>query len=404
MTSPLKDIRVIDLSRVLAGPFCTQILGDLGADIIKIERPGVGDETRYWGPPFQKDKDGNDTTESAYFLCANRNKRSLSIDITKPEGQEIVHKLLEDADVLIQNFKTGGLDKYGLGYEQVSKRHPHIIYSAITGFGQTGPLAQEPGYDFIVQALGGLMAATGTPDEQPMKVGVALSDVITGLFSAIGILSALRARDTTGKGQLVDAALLDCTVASMVNLAQYYLTSGNVAPRLGNAHSTIVPYQAFETSDGHIIIAIGNDGQFARFCAITGNDDWATDPRFARNSARVTHREELVPMIIGLMKTKSTAEWHALFLEHDIPGGPINDMKQVFEMEQLGHRDMKIEMPHTASGQDVTLVGSPLKLSETPASYRYAPPALGEHNEDILKTLLSYDDEKIAALKSDGII
>lgn len=404
MTMALKDIRVIDLSRVLAGPFCTQILGDLGADIIKIERPDVGDETRYWGPPFVQDEDGKDTSESAYYLSANRNKRSLTVDITTEEGQAIIHDLLKDADILIQNFKTGGLEKYGLGYEQIKDKHPHIIYCHITGFGQDGPMAQDPGYDFLVQALGGLMAATGDPGTQPMKAGVALSDIITGLFGCIGILAALHSRSETGKGQLVDTALLDCTLSSMVNLAQYYLTSGKVAPRLGNAHSTIVPYQAFETKDGHIILSIGNDRQFARFCDAAGHSEWAKDENFSTNSARVIHRDTLIPQIQNLMKEKTTSDWVAIFHECNVPCGPVNTMDQVFEMPQIDARHMKINMHHTKSDTDIDLVGSPLKLSETPVKYNYAPPSLGEHTDEILSDILSYSPEKIKQLKDSGTI
>lgn len=404
MKTALENIRVIDLSRVLAGPFCTQILGDLGADVIKIERPHIGDETRYWGPPFLKDIEGNDTSESAYYLSANRNKRSLTVDITTPEGQEIVHALLENADVMIQNFKAGGLEKYGLGYEQIKERHPHIIYCHVTGFGQTGPMSNDPGYDFLVQALGGLMASTGDNGAPPMKVGVALSDVITGLFGCIGILSALHARKETGKGQLVDTALLDCTVSSMVNLAQYFLTSNKTAPRLGNAHSTIVPYQAFETQDGHIILTIGNDRQFARFCEAIDKHEWTEDERFSTNSARVIHRDILVPQIEEIMRGKQTADWVALLKSCNVPGGPVNTMDQVFAMEQIEQRDMKIKMPHEKAAHDIDLVGSPLKLSETPVQYSHAPPHLGQHTDDILSDILSYSDDQITALKKDGII
>jgi crotonobetainyl-CoA:carnitine CoA-transferase CaiB-like acyl-CoA transferase len=407
--SSLQHIRVVDLSRVLAGPTCTQILGDLGADIIKIERPDSdegrgGDETRFWGPPFVEDEQGNETTESAYYLCANRNKRSVAIDISKPEGQEIVHKLLESADVLVHNFKAHGLDKYGLGYDDIHKRHPHIIYCAISGFGQDGPLSREPGYDFLVQALGGLMASTGEPDGQPMKVGVALSDIMTGLYSVIGILAALHARNETGKGQLVDLSLLDCTIAGMANIAQYYLTSGNLAPRLGNAHSTIVPYQAFETSDGHVIVAIGNDRQFKRFAGALNHPEWAEDERFKTNSDRVRHREELVPLIIEEMKTKTTDQWVKLLQEIDVPGGPVNTMDQTFAMDQVKHRKMQVALDHPLSPAPVQLIGSPLKLSETPVTYKKAPPTLGQHNHEILSELLNFSEEEITKLRDAGII
>lgn len=402
--SPLHNIRVIDLSRVLAGPACTQILGDLGADVIKIERPNQGDETRFWGPPFVEDKNGKETSESAYYLSANRNKRSIAVDISKPEGQGIIHKLLKDADILIHNFKAHGLDKYGLGFDDIHKRHPHIIYCAISGFGQEGPMADEPGYDFLVQALGGLMAATGEPDGMPMKVGVALSDVMTGLYSCIGIMAALKARDDTGKGQLVDMALLDCTLAGMVNLAQYYLTSCKTAPRVGNAHSTIVPYQVFATGDGHIILAVGNDRQFKRFCDAVGKSEWVEDSRFATNSNRVRNRDELVPLLETVMLTKSTDEWVALLSEINVPGGPVNTLDQTFDMEQIKHREMVIQKDHPLTDKPVKMVGSPIKLSDTPVSYKKAPPTLGQHTEDILRDLLGMDDGEIDDLKKKEIL
>ena len=376
MTGALNDIRVLDLSRVLAGPFCTQILGDMGADIIKIERPSAGDDTRKWGPPFLKGADDKDTTESAYYLSANRNKRSLAVDITTDEGQEIIHKLLEQSDVLLQNFKTGGLEKYGLGYEDIKKRPPHIVYCAITGFGQTGPLATEPGYDFLAQALSGMMAHTGAPKGEPMKIGVALSDIMTGLYAAIGILSALHARKTTGKGQFVDLALLDCTLASMTNIAQYFLTSGETAPRQGNAHASIVPYQAFEAADGHIIIAVGNDTQFARLCDVLEQSDWASDARFSTNSARVQNRETLCPMIGNHILKHRVDHWMDVFLKHDVPAAPVQSMDQVFSMEQIIARQMKIKMPHPTQDTPIDLVGSPLKFSDTPVEYKTPPPIL----------------------------
>lgn len=403
MAGPLSDIRVIDLSRVLAGPACTQILGDLGADVIKIERPGHGDDTRKWGPPFLQDRDGRDTGESAYYLSANRNKRSVAIDITTEEGQALVHALLAKADVMIENFKAGNLDKFGLGYDQVRERHPHIVYASITGFGQNGPQAQEPGYDFLAQALGGLMASTGEPGEAPMKVGVAVSDVLTGLYTAIGILAALHERKESGLGQRVDTALLDCTVASMVNLAQYYLTTGQVAPRLGNAHSTIVPYQVFATADGYIILAVGNDKQFRAFAEHAGKD-WAEDARFSTNSARVLNRALLVPAIEELMQLKATAEWTAILKSIDVPGGPVNDMSQVFAQPQIAAREMKIGMTHRSTGQAIDLVGSPIKLSRTGVDYRLAPPVNGEHTDKVLRALLGMNETAIENLAQKGII
>ncbi len=403
MTGALDRIRVLDLSRVLAGPVCTQILGDLGADIVKIEKPGAGDDTRAWGPPFLKDAQGNDTAESAYYLSANRNKRSAAIDLAAPEGRDLIHRLLAQSDVLIENFKTGGLKKYGLDFDEVHKRHPQIVYCSITGFGQNGPLSSEPGYDFVAQAMGGLMASTGEPGGEPMKAGVALSDVMTGLYAAIGILAALHHRRETGKGQHVDLALLDVTLTGMTNLAQYYLTSGVSAQRYGNTHSAIVPYQAFATSDGHVVIAVGNDTQFRRLCALL-KTNWADDSRFAVNAARVKHRAALIPELSRLIAARTTGEWVDLFRAADIPAGPVNTMDQVFATEQVREREMQIALPHPLSPAPIHLVGSPLKMSETPVSYRAAPPIAGQHTAEILKELLGLDTSAINALKASGAI
>jgi crotonobetainyl-CoA:carnitine CoA-transferase CaiB-like acyl-CoA transferase len=400
----LQNIRVLDLSRVLAGPYCTQMLGDLGAEIIKIEKPGSGDDTRFWGPPFLKDKDGNDTSESAYYLSINRNKKSVAIDISKKEGQEIIHKLLENSDVLIENFKAGGLKKYGLSYDDLKEKYPKLVYCSITGFGQSGPLAEEPGYDLMAQAMAGLMASTGEPDGAPMKVGVALSDIITGLHAAIGILAALNSREQTGEGQMVDVALVDCTLASLTNLAQYFLTSGKPAPRQGNAHSTIVPYQALETQDGYIVVAVGNNEQFARFCKILGHAEWAKDERFAKNTARVMNRAVLIPMIENEMKKKTSAVWIEEMRGADVPGGPVNRMDEVFAMEQTRHRGMEISMDHPAAPKSIKLVGSPLKLSKTPVSYEFAPPVLGQDTQEILEKLPGLGADKLAGLENTGII
>ncbi|MGB0719039.1 MAG: CaiB/BaiF CoA transferase family protein [Bdellovibrionales bacterium] len=398
----LGGIRVLDLSRVLAGPFCTQILGDLGAEVIKIERPGAGDDTRKWGPPFLQDGKGEDTTESAYYLSCNRNKKSVAIDLKSEKGQAIIRDLAAKSDILIHNFKVGNLESYGLGYDDLKDEFPHLIYCAISGFGQTGPLAREPGYDFLAQGMAGLMASTGAPDGMPMKAGVALSDIMTGLNAAIGILTALHARATTGKGQMVDVALTDCTLAAMTNIAQYYLTSGNLAPRLGNAHSTIVPYQAFEASDGHVIIAVGNNDQFARFCNALGRADWADDARFATNSARVTHRNDLVPMIADILAGDCVAHWVKTLEKAGVPCGPVNTMDQVFAMDQIKARDMRIAMDHTHG--PISLVGSPLKLSGTPISYDRPPPVCGQDTEAVLKEALDLSPETIAQLKSSGTI
>ncbi|MBU0800405.1 MAG: CoA transferase [Alphaproteobacteria bacterium] len=403
MSGALAGLRVVDLSRVLAGPVCTQILGDLGAEIIKIERPGQGDDTRKWGPPFLKDAEGNDTTESAYYLAANRNKQSVAVDITTPEGQDVIHQMLADADVLIENFKTGGLSKYGLGYAELKARYPRLVYCSITGFGQNGPLSSEPGYDFLAQAMSGLMAITGEVDGAPMKAGVALSDVMTGLYAAIGILAALQSRTATGMGQHVDVALLDCTIASLTNIAQYYLTAGTLAPRLGNAHSTIVPYQVFAAQDGFVIIAVGNDTQFGRLATFLGHPEWAQDPRFATNSARVKNRHILVPEIEAIMATQSTAHWVTSLQDVDVPVAPVNDMVQAFAMPQTQAREMRIEMNHDAAPAPVALVGSPLKLSGTPVSYRRAPPPCGRDTDEVLRGL-GLNDAAIADLRAKGII
>lgn len=404
MASSLEKIRVLDLSRVLAGPLCTQILGDLGAEIIKIERPGTGDDTRSWGPPFLKDHNGRDTHESAYYLSCNRNKKSVTVDITKPDGQKIIRDLIAQSDIVIENFKVGGLEKYGLGYSQLKDRFPKLIYCAISGFGQNGPMATEPGYDFMAQAMGGLMAATGTPDGQPMKAGVAVSDVMTGLYATIGILAALHHRDKTGQGQMVDVALLDVTLAGMTNLAQYYLTARAVPPRLGNAHSTIVPYQVFDTQDSHIVIAIGNDAQFHRLCRVLKAPDWADDPRFSINSERVIHRDILVPLLAEKIQTRTTSEWIALFSENDVPAAPVNRMDEVFAMEQIKAREMAISLPHPVTGQPVNLVGSPLKFSASPVSYHLAPPTLGADTDAVLSELLQIKPGDIQGLKDRGIV
>jgi crotonobetainyl-CoA:carnitine CoA-transferase CaiB-like acyl-CoA transferase len=404
MTGALSGIRVLDLSRVLAGPSCTQMLGDLGAEILKIEKPGEGDDTRGWGPPYLKDAGGADTTESAYYLSCNRNKKSLAIDIKTPEGQALIHRLLEKSDILIENFKTGGLDKYGLGYAQLKDKYPALIYTSITGFGQTGPLSAEPGYDLLAQAMSGLMSVTGVPDGEPMKAGVALSDIMTGMMAAVGTLAALQSRERTGKGQMVDVALLDTTLSSLTNLAQYYLTSGQPAPRYGNAHSTIVPYQAFEAADGHLVVAVGNNSQFAHFAAFLGHAEWAQDPRFAKNPDRLENRAVLVPMITEALKTKPVAHWVEGLNAASVPCGPVQTMDQVFAMEQVTARGMKIEMEHPYAPAPVSLVGSPLHLSGTPVAYRLPPPPCGFHTADVLKEILEMNEAEISALKQNKVI
>lgn len=404
MKSSLEGLVVLDLSRVLAGPFCTQILGDLGATVIKIEKPDEGDDTRRWGPPFLKDTGEKDTQESAYYLSCNRNKKSVTVDISKPEGQKIIRYLAQKSDILIHNFKVGGLEKYGLGYEALHKDFPRLIYTAITGFGQSGPLASEPGYDLMAQAMGGLMGHTGPENGEPTKAGVALVDIMTGLYAAIGTLSALHAREKTGMGQMVDVALLDVTLASMTNLAQYYLTSGHAPKRYGNAHATIVPYQSFKTKDGHMVIAVGNDHQFARMSKAMGTPEWADDSRFFHNDARVANRDILIPLMEKIIATQTSAHWVDLFQAVDIPAAAVNSIDKVFEIDQIQHRGMEISMDHVTSGQKISLVGSPLHLSETPVTYRAAPPVMGQDTDDVLRTFLGMGPQDLAALRAQKII
>ena len=400
----LTGLRVLDLSRVLAGPSSTQMLGDIGAEIIKIEKPFAGDDTRLWGPPFLKDASGQPTTESAYYLSINRNKKSVAIDIAQEEGQKLILDLLPHCDILIENFKVGGLKKYGLSYEQLREKFPRLIYCSITGYGQNGPLASEPGYDLVSQAMGGLMATTGAPAGDPMKASVAVSDIITGHHATIGILAALHHRTQTGHGQHVDVALLDCTIATMTNLAQYYLTSGKTAPRQGNAHATIVPYQAVEASDGWLVVAIGNDHQFGKFATYIGHADWASDPRFTTNQARLQNRETLIPLITAALKAHSVADLVQNFRDLDIPAGPVNSLDKTFAEDQVQARGMEISLPHPLSAEDIQLVGSPLKLSETPVAYKTAPPVLGQDTREVLSGLLGLDAQAIKNLADRKII
>lgn len=400
----LAGLKILDLSRILAGPFCTQILGDLGAEILKIEKPFEGDDTRTWGPPFLKNSEGAETSESAYYLSINRNKKSIAIDIRQKEGQDIILRLLENCDVLIENFKVDGLKKYGLDYQTLHKKFPSLIYCSITGFGQNGPLAPEPGYDFLAQAMAGLMTATGDKDGPPMKTGVAVSDILTGLNAAIGILATLHHREKTQQGQHIDVALTDCTLATLTNIAQYYLTSGNCAPRLGNAHSTIVPYQQFEAADAHLIIAVGNDAQFKRLCNILGKTEWADDPRFSKNSARVKNRAELCPAIQEILETKPAAHWLKQCADSDVPAGPVNRMDQVFAMDQIKARGMQIALQHDLAPEAISLVGSPLKLSETPVSYEKAPPVLGRDTKEVLENFLGMTADELMQLQASRII
>ncbi|MAQ51398.1 MAG: CoA transferase [Pseudomonas sp.] len=390
--SALSGLRVLDLSRVLAGPWAGQMLADLGADVVKVERPGAGDDTRAWGPPYLRDGDGRDTSEAAYFLSANRNKRSITIDFTQPEGQQQVRELVQRADVLIENFKVGGLADYGLDYASLQALNPRLIYCSVTGFGQQGPYAKRAGYDFMIQAMGGLMSITGKADGEegagPVKVGVALTDILTGLYASNAILAALAERARSGLGQHIDLALLDVQIACLGNQALNYLTTGVPPKRLGNAHPNIVPYQDFPTADGDFILTVGNDGQFRKFCEVAGHPEWSADARFATNSARVANRAELVPLIRQVTVFRTTAEWIATLEQAGVPCGPINDLAQVFADPQVQARGTRVRMAHPLAGE-VDLVANPIRLSRTPVDYRRPPPLLGEHNTEVLADWLS---------------
>jgi len=403
----LSHLRVLDLSRVLAGPWSGQILADLGADVIKVERPGSGDDTRAWGPPFLKDAQGENTSEAAYYLSANRNKRSVTIDFTQAEGQRLVRELAAKSDIVIENFKVGGLAAYGLDYPSLKAVNPQLIYCSVTGFGQTGPYAKRAGYDFMIQGLGGLMSLTGRPDGEegagPVKVGVALTDILTGLYSTVAILAALAHRDQTGVGQHIDMALLDVQVACLANQAMNYLTTGNPPRRLGNAHPNIVPYQDFPTADGDFILTVGNDGQFRKFAEVAGQPQWADDPRFASNKQRVANRAELIPLIRQATVFKTTAEWVRQLEAAGVPCGPINDLAQMFQDPQVLARGLAVSMPHALAGS-VPQVASPIRLSETPVEYRHAPPLLGEHTEVVLAEVLGLDAEAVQRLRGAGVL
>lgn len=386
---PLDGLRVLDLSRILAGPTCTQLLGDYGAEVIKIEKPGLGDDTRAWGPPYVTGPDGEPTAESAYYLSANRNKRSVAVDIATEEGAETVRQLARRCDILVENFKVGGLAKYGLDYQSLSRDNPGIAYCSITGFGQTGPNAHKPGYDLLAQGYGGIMSLTGDPEGEPTKVGVGVTDVICGLYAVTAILAAIRHRDQSGEGQHIDIALVDSQVAWLVNAGTNYLLSGQEQPRLGNQHPNIVPYQVFATSDGHVIVAAGNDAQYKRFCGILGRADLAEDERFRRNIDRVTNRDILIGLLAGEILRFGKEDLVRAMEAAGVPGGPINTLSEVFASDQVEARGMKISMPdaHAASGA-VPLIGNPVKFSKTPVSYRHAPPACGADTQDVLNNLM----------------
>ncbi|MDH3518843.1 MAG: CoA transferase [Myxococcales bacterium] len=407
MVGPLANIRVLDLSRVLAGPWASQILADLGAEVIKVERPGRGDDTRAWGPPFLADAEGRETGESAYFLSANRGKKSVTIDITRAEGQALVRRLAGRSDVLLENFRVGALARFGLDYESLRAVNPRLVYCSITGFGQTGPARDRAGYDAMIQALGGLMSITGEPDAEPgggpQKVGVALADVLTGLYAAVAVLAALAHRERSGAGQWIDLALLDVQIACLANQAMNYLISGVPPVRMGTAHPNIVPYQVFATSDGHLVLAVGNDEQFASFCRLAGRPELAREERFATNAARVRNREALVPIIAALVRERATQLWLDALEAAGIPCGPIHTIDRVFAQPQAVHRGMRFDMSHPTAGR-VPQVASPMRFSASPVAYEIPPPLLGQHNDEVLGELLEIDVEARRALRDRGIV
>jgi len=403
----MHGIRVIDMSRILAGPWATQMLGDLGAEVIKIERPVAGDDTRGWGPPYLRDTEGKETGESAFYLAANRNKKSVAIDIAQPEGGDLVRQLVADADIFVENFKVGGLVKYGLDFATLSAINPRLIYCSISGFGQDGPYADRAGYDFLIQAMGGLMSITGTPDGQPgagpQKVGVGIVDIMTGLNATIAILAALHERARTGRGQHVEASLLDTVVATLANQASQFLLTGETPLRLGNAHPNIAPYQDFPTADGTIIIAVGNDAQFARMAEAMGHPEWARDPRYAANRQRVENRESLVAIIGDVTRGATLHEWIARLEARGVPCGPVNDIAEVFSDPHVVARGLKFDMQHPLAG-NVPLVANPIRLNGTPIAYRSPPPLLGEHTNAVLRQILRLDETAIKELEKSGAI
>ena len=407
MSKPLDHLRVLDMSRILAGPWCGQTFADLGAEVIKVERPGTGDDTRSWGPPFMTDKDGRETDEAAYFLSANRGKKSVTVDITKPKGQNIIHKLAAECDILIENYKVGGLKKYGLDYDSLSRINPRLVYCSITGFGQTGPYSPRAGYDFLIQAMGGLMSVTGEAESRPgggpQKVGVALSDILTGLYTTIGALSALAMREKTGKGQHVDMALLDVTIASMANQAMNYLIAGKAPTMMGNAHPNIVPYEAYKAADHYIILAVGNDAQFRRFCEVAGRIDLADDTQYATNRGRVENREVLGPILNEIIEAKTRSFWLEELEKVGVPCGPINNLEQIFDDPHVQARGARQEVSHPVAGT-LPSVANPIRFSETPIEYAIAPPTLGQHTDEILQSLLSLSEKQIEDLRKQGIV
>jgi len=392
---PLKGIRVLDLSRVLAGPYCTMILGDLGADVIKVEPP-EGDETRSWGPPFLG-------TESAYYLCVNRNKRGMVVNLKSAQGQKIIKELARRSDILVENFRPGTLERFGLDDAALRADNPRLVYCSISGFGQTGPLRDRPGYDFMIQAMGGLMSFTGEPDGEPMKVGVAVTDIVAGLYAVIAIQAALQARQKSGEGQYLDISLFDTQLAWLANVASNFLISGNLPRRYGNAHANIVPYQSFAARDGYFALAVGNDRQFQRLCDLIGHPEWSRNPLFATNSARVEHRDEICPLLQAVFLQRRAREWLAMLEQAEIPCGPINTLDRVFAESQVAARQMRVEMEHPVTGI-IPLVGSPLKMQATPVAYHLPPPRLGEHTSQVLEEVLGYSGQQVRNLMSEGVL
>ncbi|MCE2970310.1 MAG: CoA transferase [Burkholderiales bacterium] len=403
----LDHLRILDLTRVLAGPWCTQLLADLGADVIKIERPGAGDDTRHWGPPYPKDAAGNDTNEAAYYLAANRGKRSVTVDIASAQGQALLRKMAAQSDVLIENYKVGQLAKYGLDYAALAAENPRLIYCSITGFGQTGPYKDRAGYDFIIQGMGGLMSITGerdgAPGAGPQKVGVAVADLMTGMYATVAILAAVTQREKTGRGQYIDMALLDTQVAMLANMNLNYLTGGRAPGRAGNAHANIVPYQVFAAADGHVIVAVGNDGQFVKFCEVAGCPELAADPRFARNADRVRHREVLIPLLEPIVRSQPVAFWAERLEAAGVPCGPINSIAQAFADPQVVARGLRFDLPHPTAGS-VPQVANPINLSDSPPAHNRAPPTLGQHTGEVLRELAGLTDADIVALRAQGTI
>ena len=411
--SALGHIKVLDLSRVLAGPWCTQMLADLGADVVKVERPGVGDDTRHWGPPFLKNDQGQDTDQASYFTACNRNKRSITIDMAQAEGQKLIRQMAVQSDILVENFKVGGLQQYGLDYASLNVLNPRLIYCSVTGFGQDGPYAERAGYDLMIQAMSGMMSITGRSDDVPgggpQRVGVALTDIFAGVYACSAILAALEVRHRTGRGQHIDMALLDVGMAILGNQAAGFLNTGQVPQRQGNSHPSLAPYQDFQTSDGSMLLAIGNDGQFARFCQVAAHSDWSADPRFASNTLRVKNREALITLMQAVTCTRSTLEWIAALEDKAVPCGPINDIGQGFADAQVIARSLVVNQPLTPTARATTTVpsiatvASPLRLMENPPVLRRAPPVLGEHTDEVLAEL-GLDDGAIAALRGAGVV